>query len=246
LVHVFEIMSEIGSNCFLFAGPTLYGALELGLVPSAEIHVLPPVGRGDVQEVVSSFRPGVVVLVDGLFHQCLAVSHAEIREAIAKGWMVWGLSSMGAIRAYEMRNLGVRGYGRVYECFLQHEDFRDDEVALLHEPEPPYRPLSEPLVHIRYWLHELVETGLLAPTQQDQILESLMAMWFGERTLKRVRGMLKHLIPRHEDAVDAMIMNFDRFRVKSLDLFDFLRERCWKITKCSTRRSRNSRPAETP
>ncbi|WP_425300876.1 TfuA-like protein, partial [Nocardia wallacei] len=33
----------------------------------------------------------------------------EIREALEAGWSVWGLSSMGAIRAAEMRLLGMRG-----------------------------------------------------------------------------------------------------------------------------------------
>jgi hypothetical protein len=141
---------------------------------------------------------------------------------------VWGLSSMGAIRAYEMRNVGVRGYGRVYECFFQHEDFRDDEVALLHEPEPPFRSFSEPLVHIRFWLLEMMETRLLSPSQHDQILESLKSMWFGDRTLLRVRGMILDLVPEHVDRVDAMLAQFDRFRVKSLDLADFVQKQVWK------------------
>ena len=135
---------------------------------------------------------------------------------------------MGAIRAYEMRHMGVRGYGRVYECFFQHEDFRDDEVALLHEPEPPFRTFSEPLIHIRFWLREMVEAGVLNSSQHDEILESLKSMWFGERTLLRARRMVLKLIPEREDSVDAMLANFDRYRVKSLDLADFLKNQVWK------------------
>ena len=223
-------MSETDSNCFLYAGPTLEEARGAGAIALEGIRLLPPAKRGDVEDLASFFRPGIIILVDGLFHQRLAVGHAEIREALAKGWRVWGLSSMGAIRAYEMRNLGVRGYGQVYKCFFQHEDFRDDEVALLHEQEPPYRSFSEPLVHLRFWLRELVRTRLLSPSQHDQILESLKSMWFGERTLQRVRGMVLDLVPGHEDSVDAMLAQFDRFRVKSLDLVDFLQKQRWKTS----------------
>jgi hypothetical protein len=198
-------------------------------MPPEGICLLPPAQRGDVEDLVSSFRPGIIILVDGVFHLRLAVGHAEIREAVEKGWRVWGLSSMGAIRAYEMRNAGVRGYGRVYECFFQHEDFRDDEVALLHELEPPFRSFSEPLIHIRFWLRELVKVRILSSTQHDQILESLKSLWFGDRTLLRVRGTVLDLVPEHEDSVDAMLAHFDRFRVKSLDLVDFLQKQVWKI-----------------
>jgi hypothetical protein len=223
-------MSGTDSNCFLYAGPTLHGGQSSGIPPLDGIRLLPPVQRGDLEKLTSSFRPGTIILVDGVFHQRLAVGHAEIREAVADGWRVWGLSSMGAIRAYEMRKVGVRGYGRVYECFFQHEDFRDDEVALLHELEPPFRSFSEPLVHIRFWLRELVETRLLSPPQHDRILESLKSMWFGERTLQRVRGMVLDLVPKKEDTVDAMLAHFDRFRVKSVDLVDFLQKQIWKTS----------------
>src|SRR5207245_3105902 len=109
LGYASEIMSRINSKCLIFAGPTLNDANALRAVAREGIEVLPPVRRGDIEEIVSTHPPGVMVIVDGLFHQCLSVGHAEIRSAVAAGWRVWGLSSMGAIRAYEMRHLGVRG-----------------------------------------------------------------------------------------------------------------------------------------
>ena len=221
-------MSRINSKCLIFAGPTLNDADALRAVAGKGIEVLPPVRRGDIEEIVSTRAPGAMVIVDGLFHQCLSVGHAEIRSAVAAGWEVWGLSSMGAIRAYEMRHLGVRGYGRVYRCFCQYGDFRDDEVALLHEPQPPYRALTEPLVHIRLWLRELLKTVLVTGRQKKRLLDNLMSMWFGDRTLLRARSMVLDFIPVHEAGVDAMLAGFDRFRVKSHDLADFLDERPWK------------------
>lgn len=210
----------------MFAGPTLNGAASLA--QENGVKLLPPVKRGDVERLVSTRRPGVMAIVDGQFHQCLSVGHAEIRLAIAAGWQVWGLSSMGAIRACEMRHVGMHGFGEVYEWFCREEDFRDDEVALTHGPTAPYVALSEPLVHIRVWLRELVKTRLLSPTQEKRLLKDLMSLWFGERTLSRVRAMVLALIPDRARELDESLAGFDRYRLKSRDLSDFLREQPWK------------------
>jgi hypothetical protein len=212
----------------MFAGPSFGGSEEL-IARAREIaEIRPPVQRHDLEKLVAAHQPGVAILVDGYFQQCLSVGHAEIRAAVSGGWSVWGLSSLGAIRAYEMRELGVKGYGRVYRCFFEHEDFRDDEVALIHEPEPPYRAFSEPLVHIRFFLRELLSLGLLTATLEDRILASLMSMWFGDRTLELLRSYLLELAPQEATAIENVFRNFQSFRVKYHDLSDFIRERPWE------------------
>jgi hypothetical protein len=219
-------MSATKSKCLVFAGPTLVDA-NIDAVTRRDVQFVPPVKRGDIDKLISKRSPGVIAIVDGLFHQCLSVGHAEIRTAVKLGWQVWGLSSMGAIRAYEMRHMGVRGFGRVYELFDQFEDFRDDEVALIHEAKPSYRPLSEPLVHIRFWLKELVDTGLLTKRQEKRLLDQLMAWWYADRTLAAVRRMVSELVPDQADEVRRSLSSFERYRVKSQDLTDFLSSRPW-------------------
>lgn len=219
-------MSKRNSSCWMFVGPTLNGGASLA--KESGVKLLPPVKRGDVERLVSTRRPGVMAIVDGQFHQCLSVGHAEIRFAIAEGWQVWGLSSMGAIRACEMRHMGMRGFGEVYEWFCRDEDFRDDEVALTHAPASPYLALSEPLIHIRVWLQELVKLRLLTATHERRLLKELMSMWFGERTLSRARAMVLAMVPEHTKAIDATLADFDRFRLKSTDLSNFLRAQPWK------------------
>jgi len=220
-------MCALKSDCWLFAGPTLNGAGALA--DAARVRVRPPVKRGDVERLTSTRRPGVIAIVDGQFHQCLSVGHAEIRAAIAAGWQVWGLSSMGAIRACEMRHLGMRGYGTVYESFCRDENFRDDEVALVHLPEPPYAPLTEPLIHIRRWLQELVTLRLISSRQRRRVLTSLMAIWFGDRTLSHARDLLINEAPDRSKEIERSLEGFDRFRVKSHDLAAFLQEQPWKV-----------------
>ena len=210
----------------MFVGPTLNGSFRLA--DSSGVKVLPPVKRGDIDRLVSTRGPGVAVIVDGQFHQCLSVGHAEIRSAIAHGWQVWGLSSMGAIRACEMKHMGMRGHGEVYEWFCRDAEFRDDEVALAHGENAPYVPLSEPLIHIRLWLDELVKTRLLKATQQRRLLNELMSMWYGDRTLSRARSMVLSIVSKREKELDRSLADFDRFRVKSHDLSRFLSEQPWK------------------
>lgn len=211
----------------LFAGPTLYRARAMGPLDLRQVTVLPPAIRGAVERVVRQRpgRPGTLALVDGTFHLgTLAVGHAELRRALEAGWQVWGLSSMGAIRARELASLGMRGYGEVFTQFCGPGDFTDDEVALLHEPAPPYRELSEPLCHLRVGLQDLERSGALKTADCAQILEELTALWFGDRTL---RFALDRLAAVGVPAVvrDEWLRGFDRYRVKSVDLLRFLRDR---------------------
>jgi len=221
-------MCALKSNCWLFAGPTLNGADTLAY--AAGVKVVAPVKRGDVERLVLTRRPGVIAIADGQFHQCLSVGHAEIRSAINSGWQVWGLSSMGAIRACEMRHLGMYGYGKVYEWFCRDENFRDDEVALVHAPEYPFLPLSEPLIHIRLWLQELMKLHVIDSSRKARIIKQLMGIWFGERTLPHVRETLLNEVPNRAKEIGRSLENFDRFRVKSHDLSAFLREKPWLLS----------------
>lgn len=219
-------MREADAKTLLFAGPTLSRAQKIDPDLSlAGITLLPPVTRGDL--FAMDLHPtGVCVLVDGLFHQSLAVGHAEVRRLLRAGWQVWGLSSMGAIRAREMCHLGVRGFGRVFERFCQTGvDFRDDEVALLHDSAPSYRELSEPLCHLRRAVEVLVMEGRLAPMHGARIIEDLAERWFGDRTLARFLELLSAYSGDGKIDPAAILSRFDEFRLKAWDLLDFLRSR---------------------
>lgn len=221
------------SEVWLFAGPTLMRAQAIhpGL-PLLGIHVLPPIGRGDLPRLLRSRTaatpPGTIVLVDGLFHLRLAVGHAEIRAALQSGWRVFGLSSMGAIRAREMAHLGMEGFGEIYRLYCQPGvDFRDDEVTLLHDAEAPYRELSEPLCHLRCAVRDLVQRGFVSSDIGEAVITKLARSWFGDRTLPAFRALLReHGCDEPAlAAIDAQIVEFDRYRVKAHDLIAFLQQR---------------------
>jgi hypothetical protein len=216
----------------IFVGPTLSGASALASSVDALFTVRPPIERGDVRALLGSGPPGTLVIVDGRFQQALAVGHAELRDALAAGWAVWGLSSMGAIRAFEMRDFGMRGYGDVYACFSEADDFQDDEVAMLHSPEPPYTLVSEPLVHLRQYLAHLEADRMLPAAAAASVIDSLKRRWFGDRTLPLLGELLAQQgvsMPRIQRDLD----HFDRFRVKTRDLQAFVSARAWELPRAS-------------
>lgn len=208
----------------LFVGPSAFGA---GLERAAHLEIRPPARRGDVESLLSTQRAGVAIVCDGVFGSTPAVGHAEICRAIDAGWSVWGVSSIGAIRAHELACEGMRGYGYVYRQFARFRDFRDDEVALLHFPEPPYFPLSEPLVNLRYALERHVDALGMTATSRAAVIEALARRWFGDRTEQFMRRSLVRQGGLSVRAADRLMKWMCAHRVKTLDLLDLLRTRPW-------------------
>jgi hypothetical protein len=193
---------------------------------------VPPVKRGDIERLLEREQtPGVVAIADGTFHAYPSVSHVEIRNAVNAGWKIYGLCSMGAIRAAEMRHLGVIPWGRVASMFCEKLWLADDEVALVHGSEAPYVPLSEPLIHIREFLDWASKCKSVDSAQADQIIESIRNRWYGERTLAFLEKQLqetlgvKSLSAQLREGLD----NFSRFRLKQKDLASFVKSRPWQL-----------------
>lgn len=212
------------SEPVLFAGPTRWG---LGRALGDYLGLLwcAPAARGAIQELVETRPPGVVVLVDGVFHHAPAVGHAELLAALRAGWEVWGLGSMGAIRAAEMHSLGMRGYGVVFDSYRERPDMCDDEVTLLHEPDAPYRHLSEPLFHLRSATAELVRKGFGA-SAAARVLNQLQDRWYGHRTWALWQALALEA-GATVDMVEQVRARPEVHRRKSLDLLDFLEAAPW-------------------
>lgn len=211
----------------IFVGPTADES-SLEQIHASGFEVLPPIRRGDLK-AMSTVKPGILAIVDGRFHQCLSVGHAEIRGALEQGWEIWGIASMGAIRAREMNQLGVRGYGRVYEHFLSNDDFQDDEVSLLHSPDPPYVAVSEPLIHLRYFVRHLQEETVLSVDDARKVVDALKVLWFGERSIARMLEMIASIAGLNARArADALSSDWRPFCVKRNDLSAFISRQPWR------------------
>ena len=202
----------------IFAGPSLTPT-SLKLIDDLSLELREPVKRGDIQKLLTKKQVESIAIIDGLFNQVLSVGHQEIMDGIDQGFEIWGLCSMGAIRAYELRNFGMKGYGKVYRRFFEMEDFQDDELALLHEPEFPYSAFTEPMVHYRACVEYLLREGVLDVSQGDYILSQLKNIYFGDRTLSFFQKLVSNCIGNSTAIPD----NFDQFREKQNDLIQFLR-----------------------
>jgi hypothetical protein len=209
----------------LYAGPSLLGIHRSTF---SGVKLLPPVRRGDVEQLVDeASTPGILIIADGIFHQYPSVGHAELRRAIRLGWQVWGVASMGAIRAAEMRNFGMHGFGEVFERFATDPNFTDDEVALLHLGDSPYTPVTEPLIHIRRFLAELLQQNLVRRTECSQILERLSTQWYGHRTLRLLEQLMLSNSGLDPADLKYELQTFQRYRVKNADLESLLKARPW-------------------
>jgi len=212
----------------LFAGPSAWGLPEAAFV-EAGVERRPPARRGDVERAVATAgAPGVMIVCDGVFQVSPAVSHAELCRALDAGWQVWGVSSLGAIRAWELRAEGMRGFGEVYAMFDRFDDFTDDEMCLLHFPEPPWFPVSEALVNLR---HVLDTDGLALGVEAwraQALLQALRALWFGERTHERIRAAMLAEAGLAETVADDLLARLRTRRVKTTDLGRLLAQRPWR------------------
>jgi hypothetical protein len=217
-------------DCFVYAGPSLSQAVRQNELLRDGIAVLPPIARGEIARLVDRRAPAAIVIADGRFHQALPVGHVELRDAIERGWRIWGVSSIGAIRAYELRHMGMRGYGRVYRMFFRFRDFQDDEVAMLHDADPPYALASEPLVHMRFALNALVRKRVLTMNAALGVLAQLKGLWFGYRTRALFCSLVVSAADRQKRAIaEAMLAGFQRYCVKQQDLASLLAARPWSI-----------------
>lgn len=216
-------------DTYLFAGPTAY-ALSPGLFEKAGLIRCAPVQRGGVLRLVEAAPVAQIAIVDGRFGDVMAVGHREILAALDGGWRVWGVGSIGAVRAAELAGDGMIGYGAVYNHFLR-TDAPDDEVAVMHGPAPEYRPATEALVDLRSLLAHLVQVGALGDGAAASVAATLAGAWFGDRSLPAFVGLCGQAGgPAAAAAARDVADSVHRYRVKSRDLRDFLEEGPWRRT----------------
>ena len=131
---------------FAFAGPSLVSA-DRAAFPGVDGRA--PAGAGDLLRLGAA-AGDVVCLIDGYFDHRPAVRHKELLLLLSRGVAILGASSIGALRAAEMRPYGMIGVGAVFAAYARGALTGDDEVALVHAgPEQDWRPVSIPLVDVR-------------------------------------------------------------------------------------------------
>ncbi len=136
----------------------------------------------------------VVGIIDGVFHQSLAVSPKEIIALLDRGVRVYGASSIGALRAAETHMYGMIGVGEIFAMYRDRVIDADDEVAVAYEPVTD-RAVSEPLVNIRSVLRLAVTQGIISGQEASEIISTMKGIYYPSRSYELVGRMCPALGP---------------------------------------------------
>ena len=111
----------------IFIGPTLSidKAKEI-----LDADYRPPAKKGDLLKLIPT-AVKFVGLIDGYFLQDYPPTPIEVYNLLRKkDVMVFGSSSLGALRAVELKKFGMMGIGKIFNLFLKGVIDSDDEVAV--------------------------------------------------------------------------------------------------------------------
>lgn len=197
----------------VFVGPSAHATDR---ATSSGITWRPPIRRGDLAALPPHVR--TVGIVDGEFDQSLAVAPREILALLACGVEVFGGSSMGALRAAELREFGMRGVGRIFEMYRDEEVEADDEVAIVFDPET-LRPLTEPLVNVRCAVACAERAGWLAANVAAAIIAAARALPYRARTYRRILSDAGAALGSDISALAPSLDQHDQKRLDALLLF---------------------------
>lgn len=207
------------AEAVVFLGPSLERSEALRLSGEG-VEFRPPVKRRDLPSLGEEV--GIVAIIDGVFLGDAAVGHREIVEKLREGVKVIGGGSMGALRASELRTLGMEGVGRVFELYASGSIEGDDEVALVFDPETLI-PLSEPLVNLRFNLERAVSAGAIDASERNAIICQLREMYYprrGKEAMLSIAG--KILKPSSLSKLDLLVRE-DYVDVKREDAIEVIR-----------------------
>ena len=131
--------------------------------------VRPPIRRGDLVAVFEqnqSSRPGIVIILDGIFGTKLAVPPGEIYQLLERGWRVFGASSIGALRAADCHCAGMIGMGHIYTGYALGRYTSENDVSTLYHSDD-YAQLTYSLAQMDWCLSMLVRC--VTPEKQSLI-----------------------------------------------------------------------------
>ena len=172
----------------VYAGPSIQSG---PLASLSEIDVRAPIRDGDLEVLWQTSAPGGgVLIIDGVFGAGQSITLTEIREAIQRGLLLFGSTSMGALRAVEAGPLGMHGLGEIFSEYASGFRTRDADVALLHDEFGAQ--LTVPMVNIELLAVQLERRGQ-SPEAVREFVRQCQAIHFTERDLDSVAQVCRSL-----------------------------------------------------
>jgi len=183
----------------VFTGPSLQASWVRRQLPG--VVVLPPIKRDELYKARQR-GASVILIIDGLFGQQLAISPREVIDIIGDGATVMGASSMGALRAADCWPAGMVGLGLIYRMFRIGYISSDDEVAVSVMPQLAYRGNSVALVNVRYALARARRKGLVSRREAGEIIERCKHTYFASRRWDDILAGLDSRTRQFCEAID--------------------------------------------
>ncbi|MGI9317124.1 MAG: TfuA-like protein [bacterium] len=204
----------------VFAGPTIsHHEVQQHL----DCICLPPIRHGDLIELIDQ-KPEAIGIIDGYFEGAPSVWHKEILYALDQGVHVYGSASMGALRAAELHQFGMRGVGQIFEWYRDMIIEDDDEVAVLHGPaEVDFAVASEPMVSIRASLHLAATQGVIDQSIHDALIARLKSIFYKKRSWHTVNECAVELLDQSTQARLVDWLDQHRIDLKKADAIAMLR-----------------------
>jgi hypothetical protein len=216
-------------SAVVFVGPTLPMQDAAALLDAT---FLPPMRQGDVFRAVRAFHPRAIGLIDGVFLDVPAVWHREILWALSQGTHVFGAASMGALRAAELAEFGMRGVGVIFEAYrvgvwpgddAGFED--DDEVAVIHAPAAAGgAALSDAMVDLRASLDAAEAAGVIGHGDRKMLVAAMKSLHFPARSFIRLDREARTLLSEAAAARLTDWLACNRVAQKRLDAIAMLKE----------------------
>lgn len=181
----------------------------------------PPVKRGDIIKAIAE-KPDVIGIIDGVFHHSPAVAHKEIMKALDKEITVVGGSSMGALRASELDDLGMVGIGYVYKAYRSGQITSDDDVALSFDPERNV-PISEALVNVDYKLELAVKEGIITEEEKEYIHKIAKDIYYPKRSYQNIFSKVEMDDERKTKLIDFVLKEKDIKYLDAIEVLEYIR-----------------------
>lgn len=169
-------------NIVFFAGPSL---AKEEILAHLEAIVLPPPAQGDLLTALDHHRPQAIAIIDSAFPLSAWVS--ELHYALRSGVAVYGAGAQGALRAVELQDYGMKGYGKVFDDFASGQQTADDAVlACYREEGGRFVRTTESLVNVEATLQTAQGAGVIDDLLCGRLLQQAQALPWQERTWERI------------------------------------------------------------
>lgn len=178
----------------IYTGLSLERRHVASILPNA--IVAGPIERRQIHDDIAK-GVNVLGIVDGKFYQSLAVSPAELRDALRCGIRVYGSSSLGALRAVELERFGMIGCGEIFEHIRATPAFRDDKLGQLFFDQKGANA-TLPFIDLFFAVDALVAQKKLTKKIGDAVIAIYEDMYFEDRSWPELQRRLEHQFPKRE------------------------------------------------